>query len=555
MSYESLRVADRFLRWLWNKLYQGIQVENADRVRKLALEGHEIVYVPCHRSHIDYLLLSYVLYHQGLVTPHIAAGINLNFWPVGGMFRRGGAFFIRRTFKGNRLYSTIFREYLSELFHRGYAVEYFIEGGRSRTGRLLAPKTGMMSMTLQALQQQQSRPITVVPVYVGYEHVLEVDTYAKELRGAAKEKENAGLVLRVIKKLRNLGKGYVNFGEPITLNAYLNQNFPEWKEPPEDRPQWFNKAVDAVSHQVMVNINKAAAVNAMNLTGTALLSSRQRALSREQLLEQLSSYQQLLQNVPYSDDIVVPAEKPEIMLDHVLSLDRVGILVEKDNFGEIVRLERSSAVLMTYYRNNIQHLFVLPSLVASIVLHYEGIQKDLVLDAVLKIYPFLRSELFLHFTEEDQIAQRVEQIINELQRQNIIKHSENMLTINKPNIRMLQLWSAGVREILQRYYITVNLLQNNPLISRADLEKESQSVAQRLSVLHGINAPEFFDKAVFSAFTNSLKDQGYFNESGSANTEKLHVLAEILTHLISTEICLTINGAVTKVEEKEHNES
>ena len=555
VSYESLRVADRFLRWLWNKLYQGIQVENADRVRKLALEGHEIVYVPCHRSHIDYLLLSYVLYHQGLVTPHIAAGINLNFWPVGGMFRRGGAFFIRRTFKGNRLYSTIFREYLSELFHRGYAVEYFIEGGRSRTGRLLAPKTGMMSMTLQALQQQQSRPITVVPVYVGYEHVLEVDTYAKELRGAAKEKENAGLVLRVIKKLRNLGKGYVNFGEPITLNAYLNQNFPEWKEPPEDRPQWFNKAVDAVSHQVMVNINKAAAVNAMNLTGTALLSSRQRALSREQLLEQLSSYQQLLQNVPYSDDIVVPAEKPEIMLDHVLNLDRVGILVEKDNFGEIVRLERSSAVLMTYYRNNIQHLFVLPSLVASIVLHYEGIQKDLVLDAVLKIYPFLRSELFLHFTEENQIVQRVEQIINELQRQNIIKHSENMLTINKPNIRMLQLWSAGVREILQRYYITVNLLQNNPLISRADLEKESQSVAQRLSVLHGINAPEFFDKAVFSAFTNSLKDQGYFNESGSANTEKLHVLSEILTHLISTEICLTINGAVTKVEEKEHNES
>ena len=555
VSYEGLRMADRFLRWLWNKLYQGIDVENADRVRKLALEGHEIVYVPCHRSHIDYLLLSYVLYHQGLVPPHIAAGINLNFWPVGGMFRRGGAFFIRRTFKGNRLYSTIFREYLAELFHRGYSVEYFIEGGRSRTGRLLAPKTGMMSMTLQALQQQQTRPISVVPVYVGYEHVLEVDTYAKELRGAAKEKENAGLVLRVIKKLRNLGKGYVNFGEPITLSNYLNQHFPEWKAPLEDRPQWFNKAVDAVSHQVMVNINKAAAVNAMNLTGTALLSSRQRALSREQLLEQLASYQQFLQNVPYSDDVVIPTEKPEIMLDHVLSLDRVGILVEKDNFGEIVRLERSSAVLMTYYRNNIQHLFVLPSLVASIVLHYEAIQKTLVLDSVLKIYPFLRSELFLHFNEEAQIAERVEQIIQEFQRQNIIKNSENMLTINKPNIRMLQLWSAGVREILQRYYITVNLLQNNPLISRANLEKESQSVAQRLSVLHGINAPEFFDKAVFSAFTNSLKEQGYFNESGTANTEKLQELATILTHLISTEICLTINGAVAKVEEKEQDEN
>lgn len=213
VKHDSLRMADRLLSWLWNKLYQGINVENSECVRKLALEGHEIVYVPCHRSHMDYLLLSYLLYHQGLVPPHIAAGINLNFFPVGSLFRSWGAFFIRRTFKGNRLYSTIFREYLAELFYRGYSVEYFIEGGRSRTGRLLEPKTGMMSMTIQALQRGLARPISIVPVYIGYEHVLEVDTYAKELRGATKEKENAGLVLRVIKKLKNLGQGYVNFGE------------------------------------------------------------------------------------------------------------------------------------------------------------------------------------------------------------------------------------------------------------------------------------------------------------------------------------------------------
>ncbi|PJG82848.1 glycerol-3-phosphate 1-O-acyltransferase PlsB [Caviibacterium pharyngocola] len=549
VSYEGLRVADRFLRWLWNKLYQGIDVQNADRVRKLALDGHEIVYVPCHRSHIDYLLLSYVLYHQGLVTPHIAAGINLNFWPVGAMFRRGGAFFIRRTFKGNRLYSTIFREYLAELFHRGYSVEYFIEGGRSRTGRLLAPKTGMMSMTLQALQQRQTRPISVVPVYVGYEHVLEVDTYAKELRGAAKEKENAGLVLRVIKKLRNLGKGYVNFGEPIVLSNYLNQHFPEWKEESdEDRPQWFSRAVDSVSNQVMININKAAAVNAMNLTGTALLSSRQRALSREQLLEQLASYQQFLQNVPYSADMIVPTDTPEAMLEHVLSLDRVGVLVEKDNFGEIVRLERNSAVLMTYYRNNIQHFLVLPSLVASVVLHYEAIQKDLVLDAVSKIYPFLQGELFLHFPQEELVA-RVEKIIAELSRQGMIKYNENLLSINKAQVRTLQLWSAGVREILQRYYITVSILQKEPTIPRATLEKESQSVAQRLSVLHGINAPEFFDKAVFSAFIAGLKTSGYFDDEGVVDMQKLGNIADILEHMISSEIGLTIKSAVEKGEE------
>ena len=544
VSHSSLRAADRFLRWLWNKLYSGIDVQNADHVRKLALEGHEIVYVPCHRSHIDYLLLSYVLYHQGLVPPHIAAGINLNFWPIGRMFRSWGAFFIRRTFKGNRLYSAIFREYLAELFHRGYSVEYFIEGGRSRTGRLLSPKTGMMSMTLQALQHNQTRPISVVPVYVGYEHVLEVDTYAKELRGAAKEKENAGLVLRVIKKLRNLGQGFVNFGEPITLSNYLNQHFPEWKDQNYDeKPQWFAPAVDEISKQVMVNINKAAAVNAMNLVGTALLSSRQRALSREQLLEQLGSYQQLLQNVPYSADIVLPSATPEAMLNHVLTLDRVGVLVEKDNFGEIIRLERSSAVLMTYYRNNIQHLFVLPSLVASIILHYEAIQKDLLVEAVGKIYPFLKGELFLHFAE-DELHTQIHHIIDEFARQQVINSNDNFLSINKSKVRILQLWSASMREILQRYYITVTILQKQPEISRAELEKESQLVAQRLSVLHGINAPEFFDKAVFSMFIANLKEQHYFDVKGKGDLEKLEELSSILGHLISTEICLTIKGTV-----------
>ncbi|WHP46917.1 glycerol-3-phosphate 1-O-acyltransferase PlsB [Mannheimia bovis] len=548
VKHDSLRIADRVLSWLWNKLYQGINVQNSDRVRKLALEGHEIVYVPCHRSHMDYLLLSYLLYHHGVVPPHIAAGINLNFWPAGPIFRSWGAFFIRRTFKGNRLYSTIFREYLAELFYRGYSVEYFIEGGRSRTGRLLQPKTGMMSMTLQALQRGLNRPLSIVPVYIGYEHVLEVDTYAKELRGAAKEKENAGLVLRVLKKLKNLGQGYVNFGEPIQVNNYLNQYFPEWKEQTEDtRPKWLNEAVDQISHQVMVNINKAAAVNAKNLVGSALLASRQRALSREQLIEQLESYIQLFRNVPYSKDMTLPEESAAEMLDHVIQLPRSGVTIEKDHFGELVRLEREAAVLMTYYRNNVQHLFVLPSLVASFVLHHEAISKDLVIQSVNQIYPFLQAELFLHFKQEE-VAEQVEAIINEFVRQGIIKNESDMLMINRLHIRTLQLHSAGVREILQRYYISLSLLLEQPDISRIALEKESSSVAQRLSVLHGINAPEFFDKAIFSTFTNSLKEQGYFDGGDNLVSEKVQETEALLRSLISIEVQQTIQGAMAKVD-------
>ncbi|AAP95485.1 glycerol-3-phosphate 1-O-acyltransferase [[Haemophilus] ducreyi] len=550
VSHGTLRMADRVLSWLWNKLYQGINVQNADRVRKLALEGHEIIYVPCHRSHMDYLLLSYILYHQGVVPPHIAAGINLNFWPAGPFFRRGGAFFIRRTFKGNRLYSTVFREYLAELFYRGYSVEYFIEGGRSRTGRLLEPKTGMVSMTLQALQRGLNRPISIVPVYIGYEHVLEVDTYAKELRGAAKEKENAELVLRVIKKLRNLGQGYVNFGKPIQVNSYLNQHFPEWKLPPVEnvRPKWLNEAVDAIAKQVMVNINNAAAVNAKNLIGSVLLASRQRALSREQLIEQVESYLQLFQNVSYSSDIILPTESADEMLEHVLALPRSGVMSEKDNFGEMIRLDRESAVLMTYYRNNIQHLFVLPSLVASIVLHNEAASKTLIRETVSHIYPFLKAELFLHF-DEKEVLEQVELILTEFIRQQIVKYDGDVLTINRRRLPTLQLHAAGIREILQRYYISLSLLLECPAISRTLLEKESRMIAQRLSILHGINAPEFFDKAIFSTFTASLKAQGYFDLEGHTVIEKVEEVAHILRRLISVEVQLTIQGAMDKVDQ------
>ena len=229
-SVPLIHLCERLLNWLWNRLYKDIKVNNSQVLRQLAQDGHEIIYVPCHRSHMDYLLLSYVIMHEGLVMPRIAAGINLNFWPAGAIFRKGGAFFIRRSFAGNRLYSTIFREYLGLLFERGYSVKYYTEGGRSRTGRLLPPKTGMLAMTIQSLLRGIDRPLTLVPVYLGYEHVMEVGTYHKELSGSEKKNESIWGVLKAIKNLRNYGNGYVNFGEPINLNQYLSKQIPNWKE-------------------------------------------------------------------------------------------------------------------------------------------------------------------------------------------------------------------------------------------------------------------------------------------------------------------------------------
>ncbi|CAH1606316.1 MULTISPECIES: glycerol-3-phosphate 1-O-acyltransferase PlsB [Vibrio] len=544
-SYGLVKNGDRILGWLWTKLYQGLHINNASTVRRLAQDGHEIVYVPCHRSHMDYLLLSYVLYHEGMVPPHIAAGINLNFFPAGPIFRRGGAFFIRRSFKGNKLYSTIFREYLSELFAKGYSVEYFSEGGRSRTGRLLQAKTGMLAMTIQAMLRGLNRPVTLVPVYIGYEHVMEVGTYAKELRGSRKEKENAGLVLRTLRKLRNFGLGYVNFGEPIQLNQYLNEHAPEWTKDIDrmggSKPQWMNPVVNGLANKMMTHINDAAATNALTLCATALLASRQRALSRDSLINQIECYLKLLKNNPYSNTSTIPTETAEELVDHAISLDK--FVIETDTMGDIISLDRSQSILMTYYRNNIIHLFALPSLIAQMIIRQRNVTVEKIQENVAQIYPFLKKELFLSYKEED-LNELVVKTLNEFIEQKMVCQDGDKLEINQSNNQSLVLLGRTITETLQRYSIAMNLLVADQELGKSDLEQKSQDIAQRLGRLHGINAPEFFDKGVFTAMFNTLKEQQYLDCDGNCDLEKTQQFAKLLFVLLYPEVKLTIEESI-----------
>ncbi|MCG6269115.1 glycerol-3-phosphate 1-O-acyltransferase PlsB [Vibrio furnissii] len=548
-SYSLVRKGDRILGWLWNRIYQGLNINNAATVRRLAQDGHEIVYVPCHRSHMDYLLLSYVLYHEGMVPPHIAAGINLNFFPAGPIFRRGGAFFIRRSFKGNKLYSTIFREYLAELFAKGYSVEYFCEGGRSRTGRLLQAKTGMLAMTIQAMLRGLNRPVTLVPVYIGYEHVMEVGTYAKELRGKRKEKENASLVLRTIRKLRNFGQGYVNFGEPIPLNQFLNEQVPEWTQDIDamgaSKPQWMTPVVNKLATKMMTHINDAAAANAMTLCATALLASRQRALARDNLVKQIDCYLQLLRNVPYSSTYTVPSDSAESLVQHAESLDK--FVVETDTMGDIISLDRNQSILMTYYRNNIIHLLALPSLIAQMLIRQQQMPVEQIQTCVAKVYPFLKQELFLSH-DETQLDEVVMHYLAELQRQQLVTLDDGIATINQAQTQVLMLLGRTISETLQRYAITLNLLVANPELGKSDLESKSQEIAQRLGRLHGINAPEFFDKGVFSSMFVTLKQQGYLDSDGNCHLDQTKHFSRMLYTMLYPEVRLTIQESICQVE-------
>ena len=541
-TYWMLRVTNFLFTKASRHLYRGLKIHNAESVRELTRNRHEIVYAPCHRSHMDYLLLSYVLYQQGLVPPHIAAGINLNFWPAGPIFRRLGAFFIRRSFKANKLYTTVFREYLAQLFLRGNPVEYFIEGGRSRTGRLLDPKTGMLMMTIQTMLRSNSRPITIVPIYIGYEQVLEVSTYANELRGADKQKESLWQTAKAFCKLKNLGYGYVNFGKPIPINQFLNHHVPKWRDAIDSvelqRPSWLTPTTNQLAIEIMQNINRSAAVNAMNLCCTILLNSKQTTLTKSELLKQMDFLLALLRQAPYDKLVTLPHQKVTSLFKHAWEIGRLSI--EGSGKYKIVSLSQEQAVLMTYYRNNIQHLFIIPALIARIVLTEHNISRTDLIDQIKHFYPLIKDELFLYFSL-DELDMYIDNLLNALIKLGSIKESNRQLSVLSETIINLRTLAASSDDCLQRYAIAFTLLKKNPSISRAELERQSRVIAEQIAILYGINAPEFFSKSVFSSLINTLREQGFFQDENEETTGKIRALYDRLIPLAAQDVIQTIN--------------
>jgi len=543
----TVRFGERILGWLWNRLYNGIEVSKAERLRNLAQEGHEIIYVPCHRSHMDYLLLTYVIFQQGLVTPRIAAGINLNFWPAGPIFRKAGAFFIRRSFKGNRLYSTIFREYLGLLFERGYSVKYYSEGGRSRTGRLLSPKTGMLAMTIQSLLRGIDRPLTLVPVYLGYEHVMEVGTYHKELSGSQKKGESIFGVFKAIRNLRNYGKGYVNFGEPININQFLNKEVPDWKQAidPIDpqKPKWLTPSVNTLAHQVMTSINQCAALNGVALVSLILHATDNKALTKAELITQLDFFLTLQRAAPYHAELTIPQETGAELLAHVITLNKVTI--NQDSFGEIVSLTDSAILELRYYRNNILHTFIVPSLVCRLLERNAKISQDDLVAQVQRLVELLKTDLFL-WQSADDVSAQVEDICQFLTSQEIAKQTKAgfwSLSSDSETRAKVRLMAECVNETMQRFAIITTLLGRLAPVAKSELDDKVVAIAQRLSVLNNINAPEFIDKKAQSTLILAMKDKGYIvtdEDDKLVDSSTLGLLKGSVSNLVDIEVLQSI---------------
>ena len=512
ISYPTVRVVERFLGWVWNRIYDGLEVQHVETLHEEA-KNNEIVYVPCHRSHVDYLLLSYIVYHQGLSLPHVAAGINLNIPFVGGILRRGGAFYLRRSFKGNRLYAAVFNAYLRQILARGHAIEYFVEGGRSRTGRLLAPKAGMLAMTVNSYVHNPRLPVVFIPVYFGYEKLIEGNSFISEMGGAAKQKESLFGLIRSIKSLREyFGKVYVNVGEPIRLDALLDANNPDWREnagSEDERPAWMNDVIDQLGDSIMSEINAAAAVTPISLLAYALLATPKQAMGEQELRAQLDLSISLLSRFRYSELVTVPEWSADEIIDHGEKLKVISRTAHP--LGDVISMAEHEAVLMTYFRNNIQHLFAIPASIACCFIQGRQLEHVELQRLVRMIYPFMKKELRLQWDYEDVddiTTAAVQALIDE----NILNREGELLvrpkTGSAPAFQLMMLGQSMV-PMLQRFYLVIALLvrSGSGTLSRANLEGLCQRSAQRLAMIYGLHSPDFFDKALFQDFIRTLRDE------------------------------------------------
>ncbi|HXS03938.1 MAG TPA: glycerol-3-phosphate 1-O-acyltransferase PlsB [Rhodanobacter sp.] len=513
-SHPVVRSVSFLLRNFWNKLYDGIAMHHFDLARAAA-PGFEVVYVPCHRSHADYLLLSYQLHVSGVVVPHIAAGVNLNLPGIGPILRRGGAFFMRRSFSGNPLYSVVFKEYMAQLIDRGVPMEYFIEGGRSRTGRLLAPRGGLLSMTVRAFLRAPRRPVLFQPVYIGYEKLMEGKSYAGELSGKPKEKESLLGLIKGLKVLRQrYGHVALNFGEPIELTPLLDTLGPDWRSSstdPEAKPEWLGAVTDRLAEQIQININRAADVNPVNLLALALLATPKHAMSERDLLTQLELSKALVEELPYSDRITLTPMNPAAIVAYG---EQMGWIQRVQHpLGDVLTVGGEQAVLLSYFRNNVLHLMASAAWIACCFLNNRRMTRDAILRLGGIIYPFIQGELFLPW-DSDGFNRQLQATIDFLVRRGLLETNNDGRTLERSTGQedsafQLKVIARSLIQAFERYYITIAALaKNGPhTMTGAELENACTLTAQRLSLLNELSAPEFFDKALFRGFIQKLRER------------------------------------------------
>ncbi|MBN2061543.1 MAG: 1-acyl-sn-glycerol-3-phosphate acyltransferase [Deltaproteobacteria bacterium] len=450
------------LKWFWNKLYEGIEVDPAGsaKVREWARKG-PLIYIPSHKSHIDYLVLNNALFDHHMHLPRIAAGQNLAFWPMGHIFRKCGAFFIRRSFKGAKLYSEVFSRYIKILLQEGHPIEFYIEGGRSRNGKLVFPKTGFLSILLQAYKEGFCRDLIFVPTSIIYDRIMEEKAYLNELNGGTKEKENIKQVIKAGRFLKKrYGKIYIGFNEPFSLREYLSGTGKIERNVPRDLALYMVKA-----------INEVSVVTPLSLVSTAILTAHRRGFNISWLMETIGIYMDFLkrEKAPIANSLNDPDSAVQDTISLLMNLKIVNFMEDAPGDEEIFYyVEDERKMELEYYKNNIIHFFIHHSFVATSFLTGKDEAKEK--SSVIADYMFLKycMENEFVFYDDKDVDEKIHLIIEYFQGLGYLSYAslDKGYKLTKLGFEKFPMWAAFARTFIESYWIAAQVICNqkqNPL--------------------------------------------------------------------------------------------
>ena len=516
INYPIVRNLQRGLGWFWNKRYDGIHLRNLDKIKSIA-DDNSLVYVPCHRSHIDYLALSYILLEKGLMLPHIAAGNNLNLPILGRIGKGGGAFFMRRSFRGNKLYSLIFFQYFRRLLQRGSSIKYFPEGGRSRSGFSLQAKPGLLSMTIRSFASLSNEKVKLIPTYIGYEKIIEGNSYLSELLGKEKKRENFLDLFKTIKDFGNfLGNAYINFGEPIDLKDFLEQEvaLKDYRiNSPLDRPIWLKKATNRLGIEVMKGINKSSAITTSSLFSLSLLTETTQTLDTKIISKRIELFIDLLKRNQNFKDVWLTEDSPEKI---ITKTEELGLIKSQLIGGErVFRPTRNEAALLSFYQNNISHFFLLYSLVCLSLKYVEELSEEEILRLTNLVYPFLQSDFYLPWTNEQVGKVVVNNLKILIELGLVVKKDKDLLTKPEKDSKEYRdfLALSNISEpSIKRFYIVMSTLWREET-DILELQDRCETIANKLQEIEGWLYTEFSDASKFKSFITKLLDDRYIKEN------------------------------------------
>jgi glycerol-3-phosphate O-acyltransferase len=324
--------------------------EDLERLRSI-VQQHPAMLLFTHKTYIDSVALTAKLFEKDFPMLHVFAGINMGFAGMGLLMRRSGGIFIRRSFHDKPLYKVVLRHYIGFLMEKRFPMSWAFEGTRSRTGKLMPPRYGLLKYVLEAANTTEARDVHVIPVVVSYDLMRDVEEYASEQLGRVKQPESLKWFIGYLSSLRRpMGRMYLDFGDPVVL-----ERAPDTED---------SLALSKIAFEVAVQANKVTPITLPAITCMVLLGAAPRALTLREL--QLAA----LKLVRWSRDrgIRVTSDFTPERLGHVRDLANamveMGLLIRYDEGSDTVfGIEPDKHPVASYYRNTIIHHFVNKALI------------------------------------------------------------------------------------------------------------------------------------------------------------------------------------------------